>query len=270
MNDERHHLQRRASDAAAGRPIGRCRDRRDAPAPAPRRHASQRSLRAATPLDCSLAPRQRQLCSRERGASSAAGAAQRFSPSSSARLLATSRDQVVVRRRARALAPAPRVSKAPPSHRVIAWAARPEPRGERGCPMVRARYNHFLTSAEFWKTFSATWLLLFEADSVFCPSPTRSLRSFARFAFVGAPWRAGKHLEPPATCSHVTTNPACDDPRREKKDASAVGNTACRDVGSGTRSHASGGQLRLQLVTTRAHGKPDHACGATVGLRTLG
>ena len=52
----------------------------------------------------------------------------------------------------------------------------------------RAWYNKMLLSSAFWGSFQSPLLLLFEADSVLCPSPSRPLHTFAGYGFVGAPW----------------------------------------------------------------------------------
>jgi hypothetical protein len=55
-------------------------------------------------------------------------------------------------------------------------------------------YQKLITSPEFWNSFPRTHLLLFEADSVLCPSPAVPLRAFANVAFVGAPWSQSKQF----------------------------------------------------------------------------
>ena len=51
----------------------------------------------------------------------------------------------------------------------------------------RKWYNAMLLTSEFWASFTAPLLLLFEADVALCPRPTWPVESFSRFAFVGAP-----------------------------------------------------------------------------------
>ena len=45
-----------------------------------------------------------------------------------------------------------------------------------------------LLHSQFWGSFSAPLLLLFEADSVLCPNPHRPLHTFTGYGYVGAPW----------------------------------------------------------------------------------
>ena len=58
----------------------------------------------------------------------------------------------------------------------------------------RLWYNEMLVRNRFWQAFSQPWLLLFEVDSVLCPSPTLPLTAFlqADFMFYGAPWDASQ------------------------------------------------------------------------------
>lgn len=69
----------------------------------------------------------------------------------------------------------------------------------QGVPATRetftlSHYQSLLTSVEFWQSFSRKHLLLFESDSVLCPSPSVPLSAFGNTSFVGAPWTQGKEL----------------------------------------------------------------------------
>jgi hypothetical protein len=52
-------------------------------------------------------------------------------------------------------------------------------------------YAVYILSPAFWRSFSSTWLLLFEADAVLCPNPTKPLSAWLQtpHVLVGAPWR---------------------------------------------------------------------------------
>eukprot|EP00966_Prymnesium_polylepis_P294359 6797711-Prymnesium_polylepis.1 len=93
----------------------------------------------------------------------------------------------------------------------------------------RSWYNAYLLSPSFWNSFSARQLLLFEADSVFCPSPTVSLEAFSEYAFVGAPFplnkrtktvRTPRRLFVPATCfnlEHCVRQPPALEPPQHRR-----------------------------------------------------
>ena len=57
-----------------------------------------------------------------------------------------------------------------------------------------SNYQKLLSSVDFWSSFSRQHLLLFEADSVLCPSPSVPLSAFANTSFVGAPWSQSKQV----------------------------------------------------------------------------
>ena len=67
----------------------------------------------------------------------------------------------------------------------------------------RAWYNRRLLTAKFWKAFDRSHVLLFEADAAFCPLPSRPLESFARYAYVGAPWGKYPSAKYPHWCRNL-------------------------------------------------------------------
>ena len=69
----------------------------------------------------------------------------------------------------------------------------------------RSWYNEMLRGARFLNSFEGTTILIFEADSVFCPGPTRPLASYASYAYVGAPWGAYKDARFPHWCRNLGT-----------------------------------------------------------------
>ena len=62
-----------------------------------------------------------------------------------------------------------------------------------------------LLSSTFWSSFSAPTLLLFEADSALCPSPSWPLRAFTGFGYVGAPWAPYRGGWFPFWCRNLQT-----------------------------------------------------------------
>lgn len=54
----------------------------------------------------------------------------------------------------------------------------------------REWYNSVITSVRFWSIMerSSEHLMLFQADSVFCPNPSSPIASFLKYPFIGAPW----------------------------------------------------------------------------------
>eukprot|EP00964_Phaeocystis_antarctica_P059627 scaffold35427_cov35-Phaeocystis_antarctica.AAC.1 len=62
---------------------------------------------------------------------------------------------------------------------------------------------NFQKTPEFWRTFAAPMLLLFEPDTVMCPQPHVPLLEFSRYAFVGAPWGAYASGLLPAWCNNL-------------------------------------------------------------------
>lgn len=68
---------------------------------------------------------------------------------------------------------------------------------------TRAWYNEYVLTHEFWASFGAPLLLMFEADSALCPSPTRPLLSFADFAYVGATWAPDPSAYRPSWCKNL-------------------------------------------------------------------
>ena len=67
------------------------------------------------------------------------------------------------------------------------------------------RHVHFnyQKTPEFWRTFAAPMLLLFEPDTVMCPQPHVPLQQFSGYAFVGAPWGAYASGMLPAWCNNL-------------------------------------------------------------------
>jgi hypothetical protein len=55
---------------------------------------------------------------------------------------------------------------------------------------ARKWFNMILTNKKFWDSFVQSHLLLFQIDTAFCPTPTRSLDFFYNYTFVGAPWNS--------------------------------------------------------------------------------
>ena len=55
-------------------------------------------------------------------------------------------------------------------------------------------YTGLLRTRQFWNSFTREQLLLFEPDTVLCPSPAVKLHAFAEYAYVGAPWAQNKNL----------------------------------------------------------------------------
>ena len=80
--------------------------------------------------------------------------------------------------------------------------------GERRGRWAGSWYNRWLATPSFWQLFSQPWVLIFEADSVLCPSPTANIGAFLQYAYVGAPWdrhschllRADNRIATPQRC----------------------------------------------------------------------
>ncbi|EOD08805.1 hypothetical protein EMIHUDRAFT_217060 [Emiliania huxleyi CCMP1516] len=62
----------------------------------------------------------------------------------------------------------------------------------------RAWYNRLILKTDFWRSFSAPHVLLFELDTCLCPSPTWSLRHFVDegYSYIGAPWHPRSVISP--------------------------------------------------------------------------